>query len=66
MLHGFITERDLRAIEETFPGIWEYYLALKDKPCTFLDLMWRFSRRCEPARPARAAGPVQLENTPQS
>lgn len=44
MLHGFVTESDIAAIEESFPGIWGFYLALPDKPSTFLELVWRFSR----------------------
>ncbi|MSP59345.1 MAG: hypothetical protein EXR72_03210 [Myxococcales bacterium] len=45
MLQGFITESDFQAIEDTFPGIWHFYVELHDKPCTFIELLWRFSRR---------------------
>ena len=56
MLTGIVTESDLAQIEESFPGIWGYYLELDDKPCTFLELVWRFSRvRCHSdAPPAKA------------
>jgi hypothetical protein len=50
MLHGFITERDLAAIEEAFPGIWRFYSELTEKPCTFLELVWRFA--CDTGRGA--------------
>ena len=47
MLKGFITESDLLAIEEAFPGIWRFYLELHEKPCTFLELVWSFLRQRE-------------------
>ena len=53
MLNGLITERDLDEIEAVFPGIWHYYLALDDKPATFLELMWQYEAKgatgCEAA-----------------
>ena len=31
--------------EEQFPGIMGYYRELKDKPSTFLELLWGFTHR---------------------
>ena len=47
MLHGLVTESDLPAIEESFPGIWRFYTELHDKPGTFLELVWLFAVRLE-------------------
>ena len=44
-LQGLITDDDLASVEEAFPGICRYYLELKEKPCTFLELLWSFARR---------------------
>ena len=43
MLQGFVTEHDYQDVEEAFPGIWCYYAELADKPCTFLELAWRYA-----------------------
>ena len=42
MLQGMVTERDLPAIEDAFPGISRYYEGLIDKPRTCLELVWRY------------------------
>ncbi len=56
MLKGLITERDIVAAEDAFPGIWRFYDQLDDKPGTFLELVWRFAGRlCEPPRAAASA-----------
>jgi hypothetical protein len=58
MLNGFVTESDLEQIEECFPGIWGFYLEQEEKPSTFLELMWRFSRvRCRQEAPLAMAPP---------
>jgi hypothetical protein len=54
MLQGFITERDRQATEEAFPGIWGFYAELTDKPCTFLELVWRYSHRYEVGEAGRS------------
>ena len=43
MMCGMITEEDFEAVDQTFPGIVRYYLELKDKPRTFLELLWSFT-----------------------
>jgi hypothetical protein len=48
-MRGFITERDFEVIDQCFPGIMRYYRELKEKPKTFLELLWRFTGRCQPA-----------------
>jgi hypothetical protein len=52
---GFITERDLAQAEEVFPGIQEFFRSLERKPRTFLDLVSRFERWCEPKQPIAEA-----------
>jgi hypothetical protein len=44
VLKGLITDADLPTAEEEFPGLITYFRALPDadRPCTFLDLVWRF------------------------
>jgi hypothetical protein len=37
---GRITEQHLSEAEKTFPGIGQMYAGLKDKPATFLQLVW--------------------------
>jgi hypothetical protein len=44
MLRGLITEIDFAECEQAFPGIEHYYRELQDKPCTFLELVWRYTR----------------------
>ncbi len=39
---GFISEKNWKEIEEAFPGIYNYYKKLREKPKTFLELQWRF------------------------
>ena len=39
---GRITEEHLSEAEKTFPGIVEKYLAMRDKPRTFLHLLWAY------------------------
>ena len=58
MLQGFVTERDFQAIEEAFPGIRRFYEELNDKPCTFLELVWRFAC-CGSSNCADGTGPVE-------
>jgi hypothetical protein len=45
MMRGFITEVDFDKVEQAFPGIVGYYRELKEKPCTFLELLWGFTHR---------------------
>jgi hypothetical protein len=45
MMRGFITELDFDKVEQAFPGIVGYYRDLKEKPCTFLELLWGFTHR---------------------
>ena len=44
-MRGFITELDFDKVEQAFPGIVGYYRELKEKPCTFLELLWGFTHR---------------------
>jgi hypothetical protein len=44
-MRGFITEKDFDTVDECFPGIVRYYRELKDKPTTFLELLWGFTHR---------------------
>ena len=46
-MRGCITELDFQACDEVFPGIVSYYRALKNKPQTFLELVWAFTHRDE-------------------
>lgn len=39
---GRITEEHLSLAEESFPGIADVYQRLKDKPLTFLQLLWQY------------------------
>ena len=43
-MRGFITEIDFEVTDQCFPGIMRYYRELKEKPKTFLELMWRYTR----------------------
>jgi hypothetical protein len=49
---GRITERQLPLAEESFPGISRFYAEMRDKPATFLQLVWAFEGR-KLARPVR-------------
>jgi hypothetical protein len=42
MLRGVITDVDFEECECAFPGIVRYYRELKEKPDTFLELLWGF------------------------
>jgi hypothetical protein len=42
MMRGVITEVDFEECECAFPGIVRYYRELKEKPETFLELLWGF------------------------
>ena len=42
MMRGMVTECDFDAAECAFPGIVDYYRDLKEKPETFLELLWGF------------------------
>ena len=44
-MRGYITEIDFDMVDECFPGIVRYYRELKDKPATFLELVWGFTHR---------------------
>lgn len=44
-MRGYITEIDFAIVDEAFPGIVRYYRELKDKPTTFLELVWEFTHR---------------------
>ena len=39
---GRITEEHLSEAEKTFPGIVAKYLGMRDKPRTFLHLLWAY------------------------
>ena len=39
---GRITEEHLSLAEQSFPGILAMYQSMKDKPRTFLQLLWRY------------------------
>jgi hypothetical protein len=55
-MRGFITDSDFDLIDQCFPGIKRYYRDLKEKPKTFLELMWSFTHqeqeRCKVSRVA--------------
>ena len=44
VMRGYITETDFQECDETFPGIVRYYRELKEKPKTFLELLWSYTR----------------------
>ena len=39
---GRITEEHLSLAEQSFPGILDMYQRMKDKPRTFLQLLWQY------------------------
>ena len=39
-MRGRITEEHLEQAERSFPGISDVYDAMRDKPLTFLNLVW--------------------------
>lgn len=45
-MRGFITDRDLGECERNFPGIVRFYRGMRDKPATFLQLLWAFHDAC--------------------
>ena len=53
-MQGLITERHFESAEKTFPGIREFYRALRCKPATFLELVWEYERHA--ARPSERTG----------
>ena len=56
MLRGMVTECDFEAAECAFPGIVSYYRDLKEKPDTFLELLWGFIHQdCACAEPLPVA-----------
>jgi hypothetical protein len=56
MMRGFITELDFDKVEQAFPGIVGYYRELKEKPCTFLELLWGFTHQeCQTATAVQVA-----------
>ena len=57
-MRGFITEKDFEKVDECFPGIVRYYRELKDKPKTFLELLYSFTHReCACPEPVKVAPP---------
>lgn len=46
VLRGVLTERDLPAAEDEFPGITDFFAQCPIKPRTFLELVFAFA---EPA-----------------
>jgi hypothetical protein len=44
-VQGRITEAHLPEAERSMPGITRFYSELRDKPATFLDLLWAFESR---------------------
>jgi len=52
VVQGRITERQLPLAERSFPGISRFYEGLRDKPATFLQLLWAFEGR-KYAQPVR-------------
>lgn len=42
---GRITEEHLSLAERSFPGILALYQSMKDKPQTFLQLLWNYETR---------------------
>jgi hypothetical protein len=52
---GFITDRELERAEEDFPGIRRFLASLSKKPRTFLELVAKFQRWCEPEEVRRFA-----------
>jgi hypothetical protein len=61
-MRGIITEVDCEAIDQCFPGIMRYYRELKDKPKTFLELLWRYMER---RSGATVAAPEATESATQ-
>lgn len=60
-MRGFITELDFEKCEREFPGIVRYYRELKDKPTTFLELLWGFTQReCGCAEPVRVTAKLAI------
>ena len=56
MMRGMITERDFDEVDACFPGIVRYYRELKEKPRTFLELLWGFTHRdCPTPQPCPVA-----------
>lgn len=43
-LQGVLTERDLPAAEDDFPGITQFLAQCSTKPRTFLELVFAFER----------------------
>lgn len=43
-MQGLITERHFDSAEKWFPGIRRFYLALANKPATFLELVWEYEK----------------------
>jgi len=59
MLRGLITEIDFDEVDQCFPGIVRYYRELKEKPLTFLELLWGFTHSdCSRVAPVPVASPA--------
>jgi hypothetical protein len=54
-LKGFITDDDLPAAEQVWPGLHAFFIAIAEdeRPPTFLDLVWRYE--CMRARRVTAS-----------
>ena len=46
-LRGFVTEQDLPAAEKEWPGLQAFFYSLpvRERPVTFLELVWQFECR---------------------
>jgi hypothetical protein len=44
LLRGFVTEADLPQAEKEWPGLQDFLLRIpkRERPATFLELVWRF------------------------
>jgi hypothetical protein len=57
-MQGFITDAELPAADQEFPGISEFFATLVDKPRTFLELVARYEHWCDQQHPRRAPAQV--------
>jgi len=65
-MRGYITELDFEKCEQAFPGIVRYYRALKDKPSTFLELVWGYTHReCGCSEAVRVAPALAMPLRPR-
>ena len=52
-MRGRITEEHLAMAERTFPGISRVYSRMRNKPPTFLHLVWAYEDSLTSGAPAR-------------